>query len=72
MKTVGDIEFSESCCGEHSFVAEYIRPDGIGFLLKRSPISGLYSASVYESDHITVRCTKTEATADEVNSLLLS
>lgn len=70
--TVGEIQFSESCCAGHSFVAEHVRDDGIGFLLNLDPEAGLYSGQVFEADHTTVRSDFSGLTEDEVNSLLNS
>lgn len=70
MIRITDIEFSESCCGEHSFRAEYIRGDGVGFSLKRDPQTNLYSAQVYEPDQKTLRSDVRDVNEQSINTLL--
>lgn len=70
MKKIKDIEFGETCCGEHSFVAEYVRDDGVGFLIKRSPDTGLYSASIYAPDKFTLIQSEAEKTEDQMDEML--
>lgn len=55
MAKIAEINFSESCCGEHAFIAEHIREDGVGFDLKRDPGTGLYRIKIYEPDGRTLR-----------------
>jgi hypothetical protein len=66
---ITNIQFAESCCGEHSFVAEYIRADGIGFDIKKNPETQLFTIKVYAADGKTLKETHvdlTEADADLV------
>lgn len=54
MIALKDLSFSETCCGKHSFVAEKIRDDGIGFIVQREADSENYTVEKYAADGKTL------------------
>lgn len=53
-----DLNFSETCCGKHSFVTEKIREDGVGFIVQREADSDTYTVQRYATDGRTLLDTK--------------
>lgn len=72
MKTISELEFSEACCGNHVFACEYVRPDGVGFEIRRKPDEAVYSMVIYEPDMRTVRSRNADLTEAQANALLAS
>lgn len=74
---IADINFRRTCCGAHGLRAEYIRDDGVGFLIRAdlpeeiTPLQDLqYSVRVYEPDHKTLRSEHSDISADALVDLI--
>lgn len=67
---LSEITFRETCCGGHTKTAEVFREDGVGFLIKQSPETGLYDLQVFEPDRRTLRTHAVDVGADEADLLL--
>lgn len=74
---ITDIAFRRTCCGAHGLRAEYIREDGVGFLIRAdlpddiTPVQDLtYSVKIYEPDGKTLRQEASEITAADLEVLI--
>lgn len=76
---ITDIAFRRTCCGAHGLRAEYIREDGVGFLIRAdlpddiTPVQDLtYSVKIYEPDGKTLRQEIDDLAHDELIDVLTS
>lgn len=74
---ITDISFTPTCCGAHGLRAEYIREDGVGFLIRAdlpdeiTPLEDLtYSVKIFEPDGKTLRQEAAEITAADIEVLI--
>ena len=74
---IADISFTSTCCGAHGLRAQYIREDGVGFLIRAdlpgefTPLEDLtYSVKIYEPDGKTLRQEASEITAADLEVLI--